>query len=506
MTNVALDPRIRSLSPEQRRKLAERLRQSAPAPAETRIPRRPPGSNGVLSFGQQRLWFLEQLQPGTAAYNVPGAVHLLGPLDADALARALEDIVRRHEVLRTTFTVVNGQPSQVISATWPAVMKRMDLTSRPAAVRRTEAEAIVEQEARRPFDLASDLMLRALLITLGAEEHLLLFVSHHVAWDPGSRGVFHAELERLYAHFTGDTAELPGDLPIQYADFAAWQRATLAGEHLQRLEAYWGRQLEGAPPRLDQPIDRRRPAVATHDGRKHLFVLPQTLIDSASRTSIRAKGTLFMTLLAVFNVFLAGRANQFDLVLGSPIAGRGQSELELLIGFFINTLALRTRLARTQTFNEVLATVREMALGAYGHQEMPFDKIVELVHPPRDRSRNPVFQVNFRLSQTAARPLALKGLSVTPLDLVDTGTSKFDLALDLSVAPGGVSYFEYSTDLFDDETAARMERDFIELATALLESPDVPLESLPAFQAVGRQPMQEGRRVITSRRERVPLS
>ena len=237
----------------------------------------------MLSFGSAPV--VPEPAAGPAAYNVPGAVHLLGPLERDALARALEDIVRRHEVLHTTFTVVNGQPSQVISATWPAVMSRVDLTSRPTATRRSEAEAMVEQEARRPFDLASDLMLRALLITLGAEEHLLLFVSHHVAWDPGSRGVFYAELERLYAHFAGDAVELPGDLPIQYADFAAWQRATLAGEHLQRLEAYWAvSSRRAAPPRSAD----RSAAPRSGDATEKTPFGAQALIDSASRTSIRA--------------------------------------------------------------------------------------------------------------------------------------------------------------------------------------------------------------------------
>ena len=476
-----MNARLQNLTPEQRRLLAERLRKPLPPPAEPSISRRSQAEHNVLSFGQQRLWFIEQLTPGTAAYNVPSAVRLSGALDVDALSRALEAIVRRHEVLRTTFRLIDGQPVPVVSPTWPNVLTRIDLTDRAGSTREAELERLLEHEARRPFDLARDIMLRALLIAVDSDEHVLLCVSHHIAWDPGSRAVFHNELERLYEQFSHGTHDSLPELSIQYADFAAWQRARLQGETLSRLVDYWTGELKGASASLDLPIDRQRPAVSTQRGRKHLFELPAETIAAAASFSARAKATLFMSLQAAFNVFLAGRSGQTDLVLGSPISGRSRPELEPLIGFFINTLAWRTRLTTDQTFSDVVASVRKSALGAYAHQDLPFEKLVEAIRPPRDRSRNPIFQVNFRFAQSVARPLALIGLTVEPWHLVDTATSKFDLALDLAAAPGGVSYFEYNTDLFDHETVVQMERDFLAVVDELLSNANAPLETLPVF-------------------------
>jgi hypothetical protein len=475
-----LDTRLQNLTPEQRRLLAERLRARPPAAETAPIPRRSPDAPAVLSFGQQRLWFVDQLTPGNATYNVPNAVRLSGALNIKALSRALETIVRRHEVLRTTLAPIDGQPVPTVSQAWPSVLTHVDLTEWPASTRTAELERLLEHEARRPFDLSRDVMLRAVLVAVAPDDHLLLFVSHHIAWDPGSRAVFHNELERLYEGFSHGVDEPLPELPIQYADYAAWQRAWLQGE-LSRLVTYWAGQLKGAPPTLDQPIDRVRPAVSSQDGRKHVFAMPQETIAAAARFSARASATLFMTLLAAFNVFLAGRAGQTDLVLGSPIAGRSRPECEPLIGFFINTLALRTRLTTEQTFSDVVATVRKTAVDAYAHQELPFEKIVEAIRPPRDRSRHPIFQVNFRFAQSAARPLALHGLTVEPWPLVDTGTAKFDLALDIAAAAGGVSYFEYNTNLFEAATIVRMERDFLALVPELLSNADAPLATLPVF-------------------------
>ena len=489
--------RVLELSAEQRRRLAARVRDARAGAVDATIPKRADTGPCALSFGQQRLWFLEQLSPGTATYNVPNAVRIKGPLNAEALSRALDDIVDRHEVLRTIFAISNGAPVQLVRPRQASVLRRVDA----AESGDLDPHALLAREASRSFDLSRDLMLRALLVRRSPAEHLLLAVSHHIAWDPGSRAVFHEELRRLYAHYAAGASDRPAELPIQYADFAVWQRESLQGAALDRLTGYWMRQMAGVAPHVEIPADHPRPRVASFSGRKLLFAMPQELLGEASRVAARSKASLYIAMLSSFVAFLYASARQEDIVVGSPIGGRARPELAPLMGFFINTLAMRVRVEPALTFDHLLARVRETALNAYAHQDLPFEKLVEIVRPPRDRSRNPIFQINFRLGQSVPQPLALEGLDVEPLDIVDTGTSKFDLALDIAAAPGASSYFEYATDLFDESTMLRLRQQYEQLLRELLAAPHTPLGQLNAVAGIRQGsgvPPWRGRRQVVS--------
>jgi alpha-ketoglutarate-dependent taurine dioxygenase len=481
-----LSNRISELSPERRAVLERRLmKRDGTAPGEPTIPRRRPEDPRLLSFNQQRLWFLDQLSPDTPTYNVPTAARIGGPLDVEALRRALDAIVDRHEVLRTTFDCVDGSPVPVLREGWPTVLRTVDLRGWPDATREAEAQRLLTREAGRPFDLSRDLMLRATLLRLREREFILLIVTHHIAWDLRSKALLYQELAALYEAFrAGRRAPLP-ELPIQYADFALWQRRCLRdGAALERLTSYWKRRLAGAPPRLEVPADHPRPPIQSLRGAKSFFALPAALVDGAKALGRQAGCTLYMTLLAAFKAFLGAYTGQQDICVGSPIAGRDRVETEALIGFFINTLVLRTDLSGNPTFRELLGRVREVTLGAYAHQEMPFEKLVEIQRPPRDLSRMALFQVNFRVASAPPPPLGLTGLTVTPLELIDNATSKFDLALELATTEGSSSYFEYSTDLFREATIGRMRDDFERVLDAVLAHPDTPLNDLDPFIAI----------------------
>jgi non-ribosomal peptide synthetase component F len=299
--------------------------------------------------------------------------------------------------------------------------------------------------------------------------------------------LLYQELAALYEGICkGQPVHLP-ELSIQYADFAVWQRQYLQGETLDKLVTYWKRQLEGAPPQLALPTDHPRPPVQSLRGGKVFFVLPQALVEQANELSRQENVTQFMTLLAAFNVFLLGFTGQEDISLGSPIAGRNRVQTEALVGFFINTLLYRTRLSGNPTFRELQARVRELTLGAFAHQDMPFEKLVEVIGPPRDLSRNPLFQVNFRVANVPPAPLMLPGLTIVPLDLIDNATSKFDLALELGIWPGASSYWEYSTDLFDETTIHGMRADFEKLLAELLAQPQLPVAELATFRELNQK-------------------
>jgi FkbH-like protein len=449
----------------------------------------PRGDKGpcALSFGQQRLWFLEQLTPGTATYNVSFALRIRWQLRIDALHQALDGLVARHEALRTSFGCVDGNPVQIVAHDWPSVVRVLDLSGEPE-----RAKLLVTEEAARPFDLSCDLMLRATLLRLDADDFILLLVTHHIAWDLHSQHLMFRELAELYeAAVQGRTPAL-APLAIQYADFAVWQRRHLQGEHLELLTAYWRRQLAGAPPKLELPTDFPRPAVQSLRGSKYFFRFPEALFKQAAALGRTQRATLYGTLLAAFKVFLLGWTGEEDLCVGSPIAGRDRIETEGLIGFFANTLVLRTRLKSELTFREILARVRETALGAQTHQELPFEKLVEILRPPRDLSRNPLFQVNFRVAQVPAVPPALAGLPIETLETIDNLTSKFDLALELGAPSGSSSYWEYSADLFAEATVRRLAGAFENLVADLLAQPDLPVCELAAFAHLMTQPETAG--------------
>jgi len=481
-----LEQRIASLSPEKRALLERQLmRRHAFVAGGPTIYRREALGPCPLSFAQQRLWFLDRLEPGSPVYSILRAVRMAGTLDVGALQQALDAIVARHETLRTTFVSVDGGPMQVVGEGCPAKLSRIDLSEWPALEREAEAQRLLKETARRPFDLSQDLMLRATLLRLGPREHILLLVVHHIASDGWSMGILFRELAALYEGFsTRNPPSLP-ELPIQYADFACWQRQRLRGEVLERQLAYWKQQLGDSSSVLDLPADRPRPPIRTFRGARQSLVLSEALSESLKALSRQQSVTLFMTLLAAFQTLLYRYTGQEDIVVGSPIAGRTRVETERLFGFLVNTLALRTDLSGNPTFRELLARVREVALGAYAHQDLPFEKLVEELQPERNLSHSPLFQVMFVLQNAPRQPLTFPGLTLTPLEM-DNGTAKFDLTLSIVEGKGLRAAFEYNTDLFDKATIVRMLRHYQTLLQGIVADPERRIGRLPLLTTAER--------------------
>ncbi|MDP9161732.1 MAG: condensation domain-containing protein, partial [Acidobacteriota bacterium] len=427
-----LKDRIAAMSLDRRALLEERLlranRRRWRPPA---IPRRSPSDPAFLSFGQQQMWFLEQLTPGTSTYNVPDVKEIIGFLDVDALEKAFRSVVARHEILRTRLRSVDGTPVPVINHDWEFRITCYDLTSLPEMQGEGEAKRIMQERARRPFDISQDLMLRATLVRIRQDRHFLLVLTHHIAWDVSSRAVLYRELSTYYSSSISGHSPSVNDLPIQYSDFSAWQRQLLQGKVFDDQAKYWREQLVGAAHVLNLPGDRPRPAVQTFQGAKHFFPLSQSLTDKAKALSRGQNATLFMTLLAAFVGFLNGLTRQADISVGSPMVGRSYPELEHLIGFFINTTVLRFRLSATTTFRELIEQAHKVTLEAHAHQDLPFEKLVEIIRPRRDPSCMALVQVNFRVQSALPPRLELGGLIIKPIfEFIDTGTSKFDLALE----------------------------------------------------------------------------
>ncbi|HKH46873.1 MAG TPA: amino acid adenylation domain-containing protein [Thermoanaerobaculia bacterium] len=460
-------------------------REAGPPSAPPLVPA-PRGGDLPLSFAQQRLWFLDRLEPGSAAYNIPLAVRLTGELSAAALERVFAEVLRRHEALRTTFDLRAGRPVQVIADEIRRELPFVDLSEAPAEAREEWAGRLALEEAWHPFDLQRGPLLRLGLLRLGAREHLLLVTVHHIVSDGWSTGVLLREIEALYTAFVrGEPSPLP-ELPLQYADFAAWQRSWLQGEVLEEQLAYWRWQLAGAPALLELPTDRPRPAVQTAHGGATDLALPPAL-SAAVRDLCRREGaTPFMLLLAAWAVLLGRHAGQDDVLVGTPIAGRNQREIEELIGLFVNTLVIRVRLAAS-SFTGLLAAVRATALEAYAHQDLPFEQVVEELAPERDLSYSPLFQVLFALQNAPGGSLRLPGLSLAPVDLAGTVT-KFDLSLAFQEGPEGFAGTqEHNADLFDRTTAARLLARFEALLAAALAGPGRKLADLPLLLPAERQ-------------------
>jgi amino acid adenylation domain-containing protein len=491
-----LKERLSGLSPvEQRTLLAETLRK------KTSKPRLAPAS-----FAQERLWFLDQLEPGNPAYNMPAAVRLCGRLDVAALCRSLNEIVRRHETLRTTFAATDGRPVQVIAPVVTSPLAVVDLRSCPEMRRKTEMWRLIAAEARRPFDLARGPLFRATLLRLdGAcpvraarrvseqgqrEQHVLLLNVSHIVSDGWSQGVLLRELAALYEAFSNARPLPLPELPLQYADFARWQREWLQGEVLDAQLSYWKRQLGDAPAVLELPTDRPRPAAQTFHGVRQTRVWPMSSSQALKALSQREGVTLFMTLLAAFQVLLYRYTGQTDLVVGSPVAGRNRAELEGLIGFFVNTLVLRTDLSGDPTFRELLRRVRETVMGAFAHQDLPFEKLVDGLQLERDLSRNPLCQVMFALQNAPLPALELPELTLTPLE-TDSGAARFDLTLSVWDTPQSLrEVWEYNTDLFDARTIERMQGHFqtlLECIVANEKASEQRLSDLSALTGTERQ-------------------
>jgi amino acid adenylation domain-containing protein len=444
--------------------------------------------NLPLSFAQQRLWFLDKLEPNNSLYKLPHIVRLTGgALQVAALEKSLQEIARRHESLRTTFQTVHNQPVQVIAPTLTLPMAVTDLTALAESEREAEARRLAIEEVQRPFDLSAGPLLRASLFKLNDRDHVLILNTHHIISDLWSLGVLSQELAALYEAYLEDQPSPLPELPIQYADYTLWQRQFLTDETLDRQLAYWKAQLEGAPAVLKLPTDRHRPAVQTFQGAQRSVVLPKELLSSLKALSRTEGATLFMTLLAAFNVLLSRYSGQDDIVVGSPIAGRNRSEVEKLIGLFVNTLVLRTDLAGNPSFRELLARVRETAMGAYAHQDLPFEKLVEELKPERDLSRNPLFQIMFMMQNVPRDGWQMPGLTLAPFK-VQTGKEKFDLSVSLvETASGLKATFSYNTDLFDATTMERMLGHFQVLLEGIIADPGRRISELPLLTSAERQ-------------------
>jgi amino acid adenylation domain-containing protein len=467
---------------ERRRELLDRLLREEMGDAlrqDDAITPRDVAGEVPLSFAQQRLWFLDQLEPGSPAYNIPAAVRLRGRLDATMLDRSLAEVARRHEILRTTFGAADGRPFQRIGPAVPLPCRRADLRDIPEVEREAALSALARDEARRAFDLAAGPLIRIALARTGDDEHVLFVTMHHAISDGWSMGVFVRELGALYEAFTEARPSPLPELPIQYADFTWWQRRTLSEERIEELLRYWRPRLSGPLPVLQLPTDRPRPAIRTHAGAYRFAALPRSLGDRIAALGRQEGVTPFMTFLAAFDVLLSRHSGQHDILVGSPIANRGRTELESLIGFFANTIVLRADLSGNPRFRELLARTREATLGAYAHQDLPFEKLVEEIQPERDRSRSPLFQVAFVLQNAPMPELELSGLKVGSLEM-DSGTAKFDLTLCLAEGEDGWhASLEYNTDLFDDATAERMLARLQRLLEGIVENPDARIAALP---------------------------
>ena len=466
-------PIARSVEPlsaqEKRRLLAHLILQ------HTGEPKRFPAS-----FAQQRLWFLDQVAPGNAFYNVDFAFRLTMPLQVDVLEHALNEIVRRHDSLRTTFHMIDGQPVQVVAPALALPLQVIDLSHLSDIEREAEAVRLASDEARRPFDLTRGPLIRTSLLRLGECDSVFLLTMHHIVCDGWSMHVFAGELTALYAAFAaGQPSPLP-PLSIQYTDFAVWQRQWLQGPVLEEQLAFWKTQLMDVPV-LRLLTDRPRPAVPTFEGAYHILTLPRELLDALKALSQAEGVTLFMTLLAAFKALLSRLTGQEDIVVGSPVANRNRTELEGLIGFFVNMLVMRTNLSGDPTFRELLARVREVTLRAYSHQDLPFEKLVEELHPERDLSFSPIFQVSFQLFEAPGASSDATD-SGDQLLRVQRGTAGIDLALDACEAADGLSVrIEYSTDLFDRASIVRMAEHFRVLLEGVVGDPDTHVSKLPVL-------------------------
>ena len=437
------------------------------------------------TFAQQRLWFLDRLQPGDTSYSVPWSFRVTGPLDIRALERSLSEIIRRHETLRTTFSLEDGAPVQVIHGHRDLHVPVLDLTGfqDPGS----EAKRLAGEEAARAIDLENGPMVRSRLLRLGSEDHVLLFTMHHIAFDGWSRGVFARELRILYgAYKAGEESPLP-EPALQYADYAVWQRAHFTDEVLERQTDYWKRQLAGIPAAIGLPTDRQRPAVLDSRGASKFFKIEERLAEKLVNLGRRQNATLYMVMLAGFQALLHRYTGQADIVVGAPIAGRNRRELENVIGLFANTIVFRTIVDGDLSFSELIARTRETALEAYANQDVPFEKLVEALQPERSLSQNPIFQVIFSLQSVPEGIFELSGARMEPLRLSQTG-SKFDISLFLAEGKGSLQgRLEYHTDLFDAATIERMIGHYLCLLDGVVQAPGQRVSELPLLNEAERR-------------------
>ncbi len=488
-----LQKRLENLSPEKRELVLRKLREKNPASAPDKTTQPPPLLPAPrdrpipLSFSQERLWFIDQLDEGSAAYNITVGLRLSGPLHEDALEKSLREIVRRHEILRTNFIRVNGSPAQVVTPSVNAFLRKVDLRSLPGNTREDEARRLIAQESKKDFNLASDALIQGCLIRLEDEAHVLFLVAHHIVFDGWSAGIVVQELTSLYEAFSKGTPSPLRELPIQYADYTVWQRRLLAGDVLETHLNYWKRRLAGAPGVLNLPTCRQRPAIQTFQGSFKPFEIGPALTAALNTLSRQSGATLFMTLLTAFAVLLYRYSGQEDVVIGSPIANRTRKEIEPLIGFFVNTLVFRTTLSGNPSFQELLDHARADALEAYSHQDVPFEYLVEKLRPERNLSYTPLFQIMFILQNVPMQDLHLTGLTVSPFG-VENQLIPFDLVLSMYESGSGMKgVFVYNTSLFDAAGIGRMITHFQTLLESVVSNQRQPVSELPMLSAEERR-------------------
>ncbi len=504
MTAVDLSQRIAELPPEKRALLFQQLQERKEKPAEVPgIARQSRAKESFpLSFAQQRLWFLNQFEPESPEYNIPQALRITGDLDPAVMQRALREVVRRHETLRTTFRSEEGTPAQVIAQVVDMEVPFLDVRERvanPAEVW-DEALRMASADAKEPFDLTLGPLMRTRLYRTGEREHLLYYNVHHIAYDGWSQGIFARELAAVHDAFAaGRPSPLP-ELPVQYLDFALWQRGWLQGAVLEEQLAFWRRQLASVEP-LEMPTDRPRPAVRTYNGAAIPLGFDPALAAGLKALAQRTGSTMFIVLNAAYKALLHHWTTQEDIAVGTLIANRRRPELEGMIGFFANTLVLRTDLSGDPTFRELLAREREVSLDGHAHQDLPFEKLVEELNPPRDLARTPLFQVMLILLNNPGEALDLPGLKLVPVP-IDSRTSKMEMTLYLTETPAGVDGFvEYNSDLYDRTTLERFAGHFRTLLAAVAGDPELRLSELPLLSAE-----EHRRELVESNATRIDLA
>ncbi len=464
------------LTPDEKRALLERLLRKKARESKS-FP---------LSFAQERLWFLNQLEPGSPFYNVPVAVRLTGRLSIPALKQTLNEIVGRHEILRTCFSMVDGEPLQFISPARQLAFPVADLSELSEAERGSEARRLVGEESQYSFDLKQGPLVRINLLRLGEQEHVLILVLHHIISDGWSMGILVNEMAILYEAFLrGGASPLP-ELSIQYADYSVWQRQWLQGEVLAQQLSYWKQKLEGAPPVLELPTDRPRPAIQTYRGDSQSLELGRPLSDSLKQIGKQEGIRLFMVMLAAFKVLLYRLSGQQDISVGTPVAGRTRAEIEGLIGFFVNTLVMRSEIKGGESFKEVMRREREVVLEAFAHQDVPFEKLVLELQPARSLSYTPLFQVMFSLENDPREIMNLPGLTLDSFE-PDLRVAKFDLTLSVADSQDLAISLEYNTDLFDARTITRMLGHFRNLLEGIVANPEQPVSTLPLLTEAERR-------------------
>ncbi|HEY0781118.1 MAG TPA: condensation domain-containing protein, partial [Thermoanaerobaculia bacterium] len=497
MSLIDLYKGLASLSPEQRALFARKLAESGLGAQTREIAPRPPGSDPVpASLAQQRLWLVDQVDPGDPFYNLPLiAFDIRGPLDVAALVRTLDEVERRHEALRTTFADLDGQPVQIVAPPGARRTVRLpvvDLSALPEPRRLPTMEALAYAESRSPFDLARGPLWRTHLLRVAKERSLLVIIKHHIVSDAWSIAVFYREMTALYAAFVKGEPSPLAELTIQYPDFALWQRERLAGGWLEEELAFWRGQLAGAPETIELPFDHPRPPTRTYRGRRQAPDLPADLPDGLHALATQTGSSLFILLLAAYDALLHRYSGQDEIVLGSPVAGRNEIETEALIGFFVNTVVYRIRIGGNPTFRELLRRVRDVVLDVYEHQEMPFAKLVEELKPKRNTAHGTLFQAMFSLQNVRTPDLEFAGLKVQQIFL-DNQTAQTDLIAFGGTREGRLSVIqvEYNTDLFDDVTITRFLIHLVNLLGGAVDDPDRPLFEMPILTAAERQQLAE---------------